>query len=94
MLPEDGFVPVVRELDRMPKFFIWDMDSACLFLAGFGLATYLGHFVLGAVFGGAVSAAWSRIKGGKARGFAGHFLYWHFPGKPFKRLPPSWAREL
>ena len=94
MTSENGFVPVVRELDQNTKFLIWNADSVLVFFAGFTPALYLGHFVIGIVLGTVLTSAWNWLKRGKAKGFAVHSLYWFFPGRVFRHLPPSWMREF
>ena len=80
---ELGLVPVPRELDANAKIFIWDFDVATLFLTGIAIGVMVGSLLLGGVLGVVL-----------AKGFGIHTLYWYLPGKPFRRLPPSYRREF
>lgn len=91
---ENGFVPIPRELDTKPKFFLWDFDVAALFMAGFSLGIFVGSLTLGILSGLALARLWAKLSQGQARGFGIHTLYWHLPGRPFACLPPSHQREF
>ena len=91
---ELGLVPVPRELDANAKIFIWDFDVATLFLTGIAIGVMVGSLLLGGVLGVVLAKGWNRVRQGRAKGFGIHTLYWYLPGKPFRRLPPSYRREF
>jgi type IV conjugative transfer system protein TraL len=87
------FIP--KNLDAMPKVFLWDMDVAMIFMVVLGIGILMGAFFtpLGlALFLGHV---YQKAKSGRQAGYSVHLLYWFSPVSiGNRRTPPSCSRNF
>ncbi|KDN94731.1 type IV conjugative transfer system protein TraL [Hydrogenovibrio marinus] len=87
----NGLVP--RNLDNLPRFIIWDMWQAMIFLTVFGLGVSLHMLFQGLVLGAVLATAYRRLSAGQIRGFLVHIAYWFTTlGDGYKVIPKSSKR--
>ncbi len=86
--------PILKTLDAQAKFFIWDLDTTMIFFVGFGFGVITHELTVGCVLGLGLTILWKRLKKGRQRGFALHWLYWHTPIRIFRTLPASARRNF
>jgi len=89
---EDYWIP--RELDAPRLFFIWEADSAMIFIICLLLGAMLSMYVASLLFAYVVTKGWIYLKDEGGRGLLMKFLYWYTPSHIWlsKRLP-SFSRE-
>ncbi len=63
-------------------------------LLGIGIGIIANNMPLGLLFSIAFVWAWVRTKAGRHPAYGFHFLYWHLPMNPFKRMPASARRTF
>jgi conjugal transfer pilus assembly protein TraL len=85
---------IPSRLDDPPKFLFWDFDVTILAMGSFVLGIILDSFLTFSAAGLVLAGAYQKLKGGKARGFGLHILYWYLPTTLGMELtPPSSVRE-
>jgi type IV conjugative transfer system protein TraL len=81
---------IPKTLDNLPRFFMWDIYQAMIFLLIFGFSVVLHMIVWGFIIGAGLAWGYGRLASGQRRGFLVHLLYWFTPmGKGYKVLPDS-----
>lgn len=88
----DYWIP--RNLDAPALFFMWEADSAMLFIGCLVLAGVMNMFLVGIVIAVIVNKAYGHLKEEGGRGLLMRMLYWYTPSELWlsKRLP-SHVRE-
>ena len=85
---------IPRNLDAQRLFFIWEADSAFLFIFFLIMGGLLNMFVLGAALAIFVTKFWQYLKEEGGRGLIIKILYWYTPTEIWlSRRNPSHIRE-
>lgn len=89
---QDYWIP--RHLDAPNLFFIWEADSAFLFIVCVLLCAVLNMFVPGVILGIFACRGYSYLKEEGGRGLLMKLMYWYTPSDTWlsKKLP-SYVRE-
>ncbi|WP_302944359.1 type IV conjugative transfer system protein TraL [Turicimonas muris] len=91
---EDKSHLIPKRLDAPPRFLLWDFDTVAAGFAGIGIGIIANNMPLGLLFSITFVWAWVRTKAGRHPAYGFHFLYWHLPMNPFKRMPASARRTF
>jgi len=76
---EEFWIP--RTLDDPNLFFIWEMDSAMIFLSCAFIGIVISSITLGIVAGFFATKGYAKLKEEGGRGLLVKFLYWFFPSE-------------
>ena len=85
---------IPRTLDDPPLFFIWEFDSAAVFLLSFMLGLVADQFILGVTVGFLLTKGYVKLKEEGGLGLLQRFMYWHTPSEWWlTKSTPSHKRE-
>ena len=83
-----------RTLDDPPLFFVWEGDSAGVFILAFGFGFVMDMFIPGVLAGFILTRAYVKLKEEGGLGLMQRFLYWYTPSQYWlKKSTPSYIRE-
>jgi conjugal transfer pilus assembly protein TraL len=89
---DDYWIP--RNLDAPPLFFLWEADTALLFVAAVLLGALFGSFLFGVVLAVLAVRGYRRLKEEGGRGLIVRLLYWYTPSESWvSHHLPSHVRE-
>ncbi|MCB9063245.1 MAG: type IV conjugative transfer system protein TraL [Halobacteriovoraceae bacterium] len=89
---ESFYIP--RNLDAPPLFFIWEADTALLYLTIIILSLAMNMFVMGLLLAIVVGRGYSKLKEQEGNGLFIKMIYWFTPSKIIsKNYLPSHIRE-
>lgn len=80
MTQEDDFW-IPRNLDATPLLFIWELDTAMIYIVWLILGGVLGMFWLGLVFAIVFGRGYARLKEEGGTGLILKILYWYTPSE-------------
>lgn len=89
---DDYWIP--RNLDAPPLFFIWETDTALIWIVWLFMGALLNMFFLGLFFAIIFGRGYARLKEEGGAGLITKIMYWYTPSELWlsKRLP-SHIRE-
>lgn len=88
-----GYIP--RNLDNLPRFGLWDIYQALLFLITFGFGVSMHLLLPGLLLGILLAWSYGRLSSGQQQGLLIHLLYWYTPlGDGYNVIPPSDKRHF
>ncbi len=87
----DFWIP--RNLDAPNLFFIWEADSAMLFIIILIVAGVMNMFAIGAVLAYMAVKGYSYLKEEGGRGLLVKLMYWYTPSDWMSKRLPSYVRE-
>lgn len=86
---------IPKNLDAMPRVFLWDMDVAMIFMVVLGLGIMMGAFFIPLVLALFLGHTYQKTKSGRQQGYSIHLLYWLSPMNiGNRRTPPSCVRSF
>lgn len=90
MSEQSLYVP--KRLDAKAKFLLWDFDLVASGCFGFAIGIVVNSFWVGTISSLLCVWCYARVKAGRHPGYGLHWVYWHTPGRMFKRTPPAARR--
>ncbi|EAT10689.1 type IV conjugative transfer system protein TraL (plasmid) [Bermanella marisrubri] len=87
---ENYWIP--RTLEDPPLFFVWEMDTAVVFLTSMIIFLLFSSPIIGFFVSLWLSKSYARVKEQGGVSLFGSFLYWYLPVDLSKRYP-SFIRE-
>lgn len=82
-----------KNLDAPPLFFVWEADTAVLWIFWVFMGAMLNMFVLGLAFAVIFSKGYSYLKEEGGKGLIMKLLYWYTPSDMWVDKAPSHIRE-
>jgi len=70
---------IPRTLDAPKMFFLWELDTAFIFIFWIILGALMQTIIIGLILGFFVTRAYSQLKAEGGRGLILRFLYWYTP---------------
>jgi len=90
-MDQDYMIP--RNLDAPPLLFMWEADSAGVYLLFFFLGALMQMFVFGVICAIVVGRAYARLKDEGGKGLLMKMVYWYTPSSWLTTRHPSHIRE-
>jgi conjugal transfer pilus assembly protein TraL len=85
---------VPKNLDNLPRYIIWDMYQAMIFLIIFGFSIVFKMIFLGILVGGGLAWRYGKLSSGKSRGFLLHLIYCYTDISQPQSIPRSYKRNF